>query len=266
MIRDHLKLWSIESVIDYVDFRSGHNLEAAIKSNIDSSNFFCPVFSPASVSSEWVLNLELPYAIKTGMRIIPVLVENCQIPTEFSTIRYVDFTTDWSVGQVELLRALPRGDYDEVEYLRKAFAEQRLGQTEHTLLPFLKEAAAQKRDWGRQTPIDFMQSLGKLGQGKSPLNEGGRRKVSGKDKKRTRGYLNYFYWWLNVQGVFRFKGIEPEDMAYAQDYWNDSVQCAVMTPRGVQFLNDLSLEVRTQREIKRALRKRRGGNGVSPLN
>jgi hypothetical protein len=189
------------------------------------------------MASPWVLTKELPYALHQKLRIIPILLENCNIPPQIQGVRYVDFTKSWDFGFVELARALPRSDYDEVEYLRTALQAIRLGRDKQRVLSWLKEISAQEQDWTVREANDVMLKLQGL--------------------PTTKGSLNDIYWWLINHGVFTFKGIESEDMCNAEEFWSDSVSCALLTARGVALLNNLHLEVITQRAMETATRAAR---------
>jgi hypothetical protein len=82
-IEKFLSLSGHDPIIDYSDLRAGHDLTGAIQAQIASADFFCLVLSQDSMASPWVLTKELPYALHQKLRIIPILLENCNIPPRF---------------------------------------------------------------------------------------------------------------------------------------------------------------------------------------
>jgi TIR domain-containing protein len=241
-IREFLRLLGHDPILDDSDFRAGHGLRESIKTQIASADFFCLVMSRDSMASPWVLDEELPYALSKKLRIIPILLEDCDVPNHVRGLRYVDFTVGWDYGFVELSKALPRGDYDEVESLRTEFDRVRLGTKNLSVLHWLQQIAVEEQDWVRSNAKDIMLRLQQL--------------------QTTRGSVNDIYWWLMTHGVFRFQGIESEDMCNAEESWVDSVPCALLTARGVALLNSLHLEVTTQRAMEAAAKE--AGGDSSP--
>jgi hypothetical protein len=225
----YLQLYGHEPILDRYELNPGDDLTVAIKAKIHSSHFFCPVLSPESVMSDWVSKIELPYAVSQKLRVIPILLQACERPPELQNVRYVDFTRDWDSGLIGLLKALPKTQYDEIENLRKSLGALRLGPSKQTLLGWLKRISLKRRDWSAVCAREIMQDLKVL--------------------RTTRRRLNTSYWWLIVHGVFRFKGIQREDMCFAVEDWQTSVACALVTERGVALLNDLHLEAATHESV-----------------
>ena len=86
-IRDFLKRWGHDPLIDIYDLNAGLDLTMAIQAKIASADFFCPILSPNSVTSHWVIERELPHALKKQLRIIPILLTQCNVPAEFREVR-----------------------------------------------------------------------------------------------------------------------------------------------------------------------------------
>jgi hypothetical protein len=235
-IEQYLRLLRHEPSVDEFDVQAGRDLTVALQSKISSADCFCPILTPDSVASTWVIPIELPFAIDRKLRIIPVLLRKCQIPVALADVRHVDFSNSWERGLIELVNSLPRGDYDEVQVLRKTFRETPLGAGGRSVSSFLEAVVSRKRHWKDIKPKKLMEALS--------------------EAPGSKGHLNDIYWWLMVHGVFRFVGISSDEMCNAAELWKQSIQCAELTPRGAALLNDLALEVATRTKIRQALKKR----------
>jgi TIR domain len=237
-IERFLRLLGHEPIIDESSITAGHAIRASLKAQISSADFFCLVLSRDSMASPWVVAEELTYALNRKVRIIPILLEDCNIPQEIRCLKYLDFTGEWDLGFLELSKALPKGEYDEIERLRTELKNVRLGRKKHSVLEWLQQISVGEQDWQSCNANDVMLKLQVL--------------------PTTKGSLNDIYWWLMVHGVFRFVGIASEDMCNAEEFWSDSVSCALFTPRGVALLNSLHLEVTTKTAMKAASKGIRG--------
>src|SRR4051794_1727821 len=63
------------------------------------------VLSDASVKSENVLD-EASYAINKGKRVIPLMVDNCEVPFRLAHFHHINFTKDYNKGLQQLLSTL----------------------------------------------------------------------------------------------------------------------------------------------------------------
>ena len=86
------------------------------------------VLSQASVVSNWVkeeLNAALMRRLgDLNIHLLPVLLENCEIPPLISHLRYADFTKNFSTGFRELIDSLLPDQYfwDKLSVLQNEFA------------------------------------------------------------------------------------------------------------------------------------------------
>lgn len=91
---------------DISGLKGGDDWVRVIPAAIDASQFFIILLSKASVESQWVQK-EYLRALNRRMKIIPLLLEACDVPFALANINYIDFTVDnRAVNLNKLLEAL----------------------------------------------------------------------------------------------------------------------------------------------------------------
>jgi len=95
----------IEIWIDQLDIPAGAPWDREIEKAIEASGRLLVVLSPHSVASENVMD-EVSFALDQGDRVVPVLLEACDVPLRIRRLQYVDFTVDHDKGLARLLSAL----------------------------------------------------------------------------------------------------------------------------------------------------------------
>jgi hypothetical protein len=92
---------------DKLDVRLGDSIPGKINSGISEAKYFLIVLSPAAVKSRWVqeeLNAALMRQVASvGTFLIPVLVQDCDVPPLLNHRRFADFREDYEAGLEELL-------------------------------------------------------------------------------------------------------------------------------------------------------------------
>lgn len=95
--------------LDQLDIPAGARWDREVERALKESEIFMIILTSASVESENVLD-EIGYAIDTGKRLLPVLLEKCDVPFRLRRFQYVDFTNkdfdDGVESAKELLRSL----------------------------------------------------------------------------------------------------------------------------------------------------------------
>jgi hypothetical protein len=98
---------SIPVWYDKFDLRIGDSVPGAINAGLSNSKYFAIVLSKAAVASVWVreeLNAALMTQVaKGGTFILPLLLEDCEIPPLLAHRKYADFRVDYSKALTELL-------------------------------------------------------------------------------------------------------------------------------------------------------------------
>jgi len=77
--------------LDQLDIPTGARWDDQVEKALRECEVFLIILTPASVSSENVKD-EIGYAIDHGKRIMPILLENCDVPFRLRRFQYVDFT------------------------------------------------------------------------------------------------------------------------------------------------------------------------------
>jgi len=161
--------------LDQLDIPPGARWDAEVEKALKESEIFMIIITPASAKSENVLD-EIGYAIDSGKRILPVLLETATLPLRLRRFQYVDFTSksfDEGIESArELLRTLitqPTIPHGEVPAETQAQAEAEIKATHPT-------APSQKKPLARGLVIGVIAAviLGFSGIGYAILSKGGK--------------------------------------------------------------------------------------------
>lgn len=77
--------------LDQLDIPTGSRWDDEVEKALQECSIFMIILTPGSITSMNVKD-EIGFAIDHGKRILPVLVEKCQVPLRLSRFQYVDFT------------------------------------------------------------------------------------------------------------------------------------------------------------------------------
>lgn len=112
-----------EAFFDKWDIRPGDSLIEKISEGISESSYLLVLLSKNSVKSNWVkkeLEIALARQIKhKHIKVIPCLLEDCDIPVFLEPIAYADFRLSFERGIEELLPAITKVDAVASGRLRK---------------------------------------------------------------------------------------------------------------------------------------------------
>jgi hypothetical protein len=100
-----LKTAGVEAWIDQVDIPPGAHWDATIEQALRASDRVVLVLSPASAQSHNVMD-EVSFAIDEGKRVLPVLVQPCEVPMRLRRLQFIDFTAERAAALARLLQAL----------------------------------------------------------------------------------------------------------------------------------------------------------------
>ncbi|CAG0971064.1 hypothetical protein ANRL3_01503 [Anaerolineae bacterium] len=107
---NELAKYSIEVWYDRkrgVGLQGGDTWEHRLESELGSSTYVLVVLSSASTHSGSFVENEYQFALNKSVRVIPLLLEDCQIPLSLTKYQYVDFAhQNFSVALTQLLTAL----------------------------------------------------------------------------------------------------------------------------------------------------------------
>lgn len=109
-LSDKLQQDGFQSWVDEVEIKAGFSISNSIESGILTSGYFIIVLTPDAISSEWVRR-ELDIATLREIRqkdifVLPILLEDCEIPLMVATKKYANFKNSFEQGYNELIEAL----------------------------------------------------------------------------------------------------------------------------------------------------------------
>ena len=83
----------------------GDVIEDKITEAISTTDFFIPIISEEAINSEY-FNEELDLALSFDKKVLPVVIENSQLPKMLNGIQFADFTSDYKIGIKSLVKAI----------------------------------------------------------------------------------------------------------------------------------------------------------------
>jgi hypothetical protein len=109
-IKSLLESQSIKVWLDYFDIQEASDLRQELSDKVRQSDVFCLLLSPSASESRWV-NEEIEYALaaaKAGLRILPIILRPCRVPSQLDNIVGVDVSEGLKreAVRLRLLRAI----------------------------------------------------------------------------------------------------------------------------------------------------------------
>lgn len=98
------KVW-----MDQLDIKPGNRRDESVESALKSSNTLLVVLSQDSVKSDKVMD-EVSYALEENKKVVPLLLEECNIPFRIRRLQYATFTEGNKIGIESLISALQLDD------------------------------------------------------------------------------------------------------------------------------------------------------------
>lgn len=105
--------------IDQLDIPAGNHWDSAVEGALSGAACVLVILSPSSTGSTNVMD-EVSFALESGKKIIPVLLDDCLAPFRLRRLQRIDFTSDYGAGFNQLVQALnlatttvPKHDDDE---------------------------------------------------------------------------------------------------------------------------------------------------------
>jgi len=91
--------------LDQLDIKPGTRWDSSIEKALKSSKSLLVILSNTAVASHNVMD-EVSYALEKNKNVVPVLLEECEIPFRLKRLQYADFTSDYQKGLKTLANAL----------------------------------------------------------------------------------------------------------------------------------------------------------------
>lgn len=111
--RDLLKL-DLDVWLDKWEIKVGDSLISKISSGLSESDYLIIILSNNSILSEWV-NRELNYSLleeinNSQIKVLPVIIANCNVPVFLKDKLYADFRKDYQSGFNVLVEVLTQSE------------------------------------------------------------------------------------------------------------------------------------------------------------
>jgi hypothetical protein len=97
--------------LDQLDIPTGARWDNELEKALNECEIFLVILTPASITSENVKD-EIGFAIDHGKHILPVLLDECEIPLRLRRLQYVDFTKKKFSEGIESAKKLLQGLVD----------------------------------------------------------------------------------------------------------------------------------------------------------
>ena len=91
--------------LDQLDIKPGTRWDKSIETALEESKTLLVILSKSSVASTNVMD-EVSYALEEKKTVVPVLLEDCDIPFRLRRLQFADFTSDQNKGLKTLAEAL----------------------------------------------------------------------------------------------------------------------------------------------------------------
>ena len=91
--------------LDQLDIKPGSHWDSSIEEALDTSNSMIIVLSATSVASNNVMD-EVSFALENDKTVIPVLIDQCNVPFRLKRVQRIDFTGDYQKALDELVDVL----------------------------------------------------------------------------------------------------------------------------------------------------------------
>jgi hypothetical protein len=94
--------------LDQLDILGGERWDIAVEKALETCQGVIAVLSPASVGSNDVRD-EISFALEKEKAVIPVIIQDCEVPFRLGRLQRIDFTANYDTGFSQLLKALHKG-------------------------------------------------------------------------------------------------------------------------------------------------------------
>ena len=150
--------------IDQLDIQPGTRWDMEIEKALKESETIIVVLSPNAVASNNIMD-EISYALENNKKVIPVIIEQCDIPFRIKRLQYIDFVQNYNTGFKRLSTVLKLDEQNPQAASSKA--DQPLSETQQ------KEHAGIEPIHSENTTSDHKHEIPprKMPPGKKPLSK-----------------------------------------------------------------------------------------------
>jgi predicted nucleotide-binding protein len=119
-LKNNLQELGLDIWYDQAEMQVGDSIKEKVTKGIESSSAFILVLSSSSKNSNWVryeMNSALLLnAIKKGISILPIKIDDSEVPSDLSGYLYADFSTNREHGLEILKRSLLQSNKVDYEF------------------------------------------------------------------------------------------------------------------------------------------------------
>lgn len=91
--------------LDQLDIAPGNHWDSTIEEALQNSGYLLVILSKTSVESNNVMD-EVSFAVEEQKKVVPVIIENCEIPFRLRRLQQANFTESHQTGIEQLIEAL----------------------------------------------------------------------------------------------------------------------------------------------------------------
>jgi hypothetical protein len=143
--------------LDQLDIKPGTRWDSSIEKALKSSNTLLVILSKTSVDSTNVLD-EVSFALEEKKKVVPVLLEECDIPFRLRRLQYADFIGDHKKGITTLVEALDL-DQSVASKLADVTTDISVSQQEVEQGKKIKQELDAKKEKGNVKPIEKVEPV-----------------------------------------------------------------------------------------------------------
>lgn len=148
------KVW-----LDQLDIKPGNRRDESVESALKSSHTLLVILSQSSVKSDKVMD-EVSYALEENKNVVPVLLEECNIPFRIKRLQYANFTEGNKKGIDSLIIALQLDEKVANKFVEVAnLSIPSKPKTETTIDSEEQDTIPTRDDFKHQTPKKSKNSL-----------------------------------------------------------------------------------------------------------
>lgn len=104
-LAEELRSNGVNLWIDQLDIPAGERWDRSVEAALETAQGLLVLLSRTSVESDNVMD-EVSYALSEKKRVIPILIENCEVPFRLQRLQYIDLTISYEQGLSRLLASL----------------------------------------------------------------------------------------------------------------------------------------------------------------
>lgn len=147
-----LRAAGVDCWLDQLDIPAGERWDAEIEKALDSAERLVVVLTPDSVASTNVMD-EVSFALEGEKRVVPILVQECDIPMRLRRVQHLDFTGDYQACLTRLLKQLEVGSEEPATPVPSAAPSPRPAESTPAVAASVPGSAGRRSPWKVVVPL-----------------------------------------------------------------------------------------------------------------